>query len=80
MHISSRTLQTCIKDCRRLYKENVTENLIIKSNKGYKLSNDYDEIMKYINEILANSKSMNKEVDELLFALNRKDKRNETIN
>lgn len=64
----SRALRQIIKDCRMLYKENKVSMLIIKSNRGYKLSNNYDEICRFANELINTGDSMRTEGRELLEA------------
>ncbi|EFP61848.1 hypothetical protein DWW36_02360 [Erysipelotrichaceae bacterium AF15-26LB] len=64
----SRALRQIIKECRMLYKEDKLPLLIIKSNKGYKLSNDYDEICRFAKELISTGESMKTEGMELLDA------------
>lgn len=61
-----RTLQQIVKECRMLYKEDKLTMLIIKSNKGYKLSNDYEEICRFAKELMATGDSMKTEGMELM--------------
>lgn len=68
----SRALRQIIKECRMLYKEEKLPLLIIKSNKGYKLSNDYDEICRFAQELIGTGESMKTEGKELLDVAGKK--------
>lgn len=61
-----RRLRELIKECRMLYKEFVVDMLIIKSNRGYKLSKDLEEIRKFTHELTETGESMTREGRELL--------------
>ena len=60
-----RRLRELIRECRLLYKENCTDMLIIKSNRGYKLSNDMDEIFRFTPELIECGESMTREGHEI---------------
>lgn len=60
-----RRLRELIRECRLLYKENCTDMLIIKSNRGYKLSNDMDEIFRFTRELIECGESMTREGHEI---------------
>lgn len=64
----SRALRQLVKECRMLYKEDKLPLLIIKSNKGYKLSNDHDEIYRFAKELMSTGESMKTEGMELMKA------------
>lgn len=67
----SRALRQLVKECRMLYKENKLPLLIIKSNKGYKLSNDHDEIYRFAKGLMSTGESMKTEGIELLKAADK---------
>lgn len=67
-----RRLRTIIKECRILYKEGKVPLLIIKSNRGYKLSDDYNEIEKFTHELMETGHSMMTEAQEILAAAKKK--------
>ncbi len=68
----SRRLRKIIKECRLLYKENCLELVIIKSNKGYKLSDDLDEIYHFTQELIECGESMSREGQEIYQAAVKK--------
>lgn len=70
--INSRRLRTIIKECRMLYKESKVPMLVIKSNRGYKLSDNLDEIEKFTHELLETGQSMVTESQEILMAARNK--------
>lgn len=61
-----RALRQIIKECRMLYKESKVPLLIIKSNRGYKLSKNYEEIERFVYELIKTGESMVNEGKELL--------------
>lgn len=67
----SRALRQLVKECRMLYKEDRLPLLIIKSNKGYRLSNDHDEIYRFAKELMSTGESMKTEGIELLEAADK---------
>ena len=74
---NSRRLRTIIKECRMLYKESKVPMLVIKSNRGYKLSDNLDEIEKFTHELMETGQSMMTESQELLMAARKKIKKTE---
>lgn len=73
-------LRDIIKQCRLLYKEDRLTLLIIKSNKGYKLSNDLVEIKQFAEEMIQSGESMINEGRELYqAALSKKSTRNKEV-
>lgn len=75
--INSRRLRTIIKECRMLYKESKVPMLVIKSNRGYKLSDNLDEIEKFTHELLETGQSMVTESQEILMAARNKTRKTE---
>lgn len=75
-----RRLRELIKECRLLYKENCVELLIIKSNRGYKLSSDLKEIEKFTQELIQNGESMAREGRELYQAAKKRNETQQTKN
>lgn len=74
-----RKLRAIIKECRLLYKENILDLLIIKSNRGYKLSNDLNEIDCFTQELIHCGESMITEGKEIYHAAREKNNQNEKI-
>lgn len=71
-HLKARRLRGIIKECRFLYKNDIIDELIIKSNRGYKLSTNKDEIIIFINELLESGNSMIREANEIEGALHKR--------
>ena len=59
--ISKRTLQKAIKKQRERYKKKKVKAVIIKSNQGYKVTNNPIEIQRFANEMIVSGMSMMKE-------------------
>lgn len=71
----SRRLRELIRGCRMMYKEGNLPLLVIKSNKGYKLSDDMQEITLFCHELIATGESMTREGRELLMAAQKKEEK-----
>lgn len=74
---NSRRLRMIIKECRMLYKESKVPMLVIKSNRGYKLSDNLEEIEKFTHELLETGQSMVTESQEILMAARNKIRKTE---
>lgn len=72
MAISTTLLQTVIRRLRQAYKEGEVYDVVIKSYRGYKRSNDEAEITSFANEMIQAGNSQSEEGRTLLEVFHRR--------